>query len=59
MPFSPGTSGLGGSTGTGPRFGCSSSKAAGIFPADLARKLIGASADDWSLAKVDRPTASR
>lgn len=27
------------------------SKAAGVFAADLARKLIGASADDWSLVR--------
>jgi hypothetical protein len=30
-------------------------KAAGIFPADLARKLIGASATDWSLVKWMEP----
>lgn len=35
-------------------------KAAGIFPADLARKLIGASADDWSLVKwIEAPPPER
>ncbi|HYD47010.1 MAG TPA: hypothetical protein VEB21_01615, partial [Terriglobales bacterium] len=36
--------------------GNAQSKAAGIFPADLARKLIRASPDDWSLVKwIDAP----
>lgn len=36
------------------------SKAAGVFHADLARVLIGASADDWSLIRwIEAPTAER
>ncbi len=34
--------------------------AAGVFPADLARVLISASAEDWSLIRwLDAPLADR
>jgi hypothetical protein len=36
------------------------SKAAGVFPADIARVLVSASTDDWSLVRwIDAPPADR